>query len=862
MLLLQTGALLAALTSAPDPSAVRESPPPQTAAPTAAAVAHAGRPRFADVRLSTGVRLRYAEQGDASAPPVILLHGYSDSWFSWSEVMPRLAARHRVFALDQRGHGDSDRPASGYAMRDLAADVVAFMDARGIPRAAVVGHSMGSIVAREVVRLAPARVSQLVLVGSATTARNEVVLGLQKDVDALVDPVPTAFAREFQVGTAHRPVPSAFMDRAVAESLKLPAAVWRQLIAGIVDAPTATARPDAPRIPTLVLWGDRDAIFPRSEQDALLRAYQPSTLTVYAGTGHALHWEEPERFARDVLAFLATAPTRTARARGGPSADEPAQAGDPHAAHSAHAAPPAAAPAADSVPLYTDLGDHHYAVSTRVPLAQRYFDQGLRLYYAFNHAEAIRAFDEAARLDPRCAMCHWGTALAYGPNINLPMDSAAGVAAHAALQRARAVAAHATPRERALIDALARRYAAVPPAERAGLDTAYARAMEQVARRFPDDLEARTLHAEALMDLSPWRYWNADGSPRPATPVLLAQLERVVRAAPRHPGANHFYIHAVEAVDPARALPMAERLAGLMPGAGHLVHMPGHIYVRVGRYADAIRANEHAVHADESYIRDQKPALGAYTAGYYPHNYDFLAFAASMVGRRAQASAAAERMLTLVPAEVMRAPGMTFVQHHQTRHLQLKVRFADWAAILAAPAPAEDLPHARAMWQYARGRALAARGDVPAADGALASLRALAADPRVASQRLEFNTSGEVLGIAAEVLAGHVAAARGDREAAVRHLREAARREDALAYGEPPEWTVPVRQELGAILLDAGRAADAERAFREDLKRFPENGWSLRGLQRALAAQGKDAEARAVAARVERAWAGADVALK
>ncbi|GLC24794.1 alpha/beta fold hydrolase [Roseisolibacter agri] len=810
MLLLQTGALIAALAGAPS-------------APVAAERAPADGPRFADVRLATGVRLRYAESGDSAAPALILLHGYSDSWFSWSRVIAPLATRHRVFALDQRGHGDSDRPARGYAMHDLAADVVAFMDAQGIPRAAVVGHSMGSIVAREVVRLAPARVSQLVLVGAASGAPNDAVRALKKDIDALTDPVPSAFAREFQLGTAHRPVPPEFMDRAVAESLKLPASVWRQLMTGIVAAPPA--RPGGPRIPTLVVWGDRDQVFPRAEQEQLVRAYQPATLAVYAGTGHALHWEEPERFARDVLAFLATRPARAANA----------------------------AARADSVPLYADLGDHRYVVSTRVPLAQRYFDQGLRLYYAFNHAEAIRAFNEAARLDPRCAMCHWGTALAYGPNINLPMDSAAGVAAHGALQRARAAAVHATPRERALIDALAKRYTPVPRADRAALDSAYAGAMGEVVQRFPTDLEARTLHAEALMDLSPWRYWNADGSPRPDTPVLLAQLERVVRAAPRHPGANHFYIHAVEAVDPARALPMAERLAGLMPGAGHLVHMPGHIYVRVGRYADAIRANEHAVHADESYIRDQKPALGAYTAGYYPHNYDFLAFAASMVGRREQALAAAERMRSLVPAEVLRAPGMTFVQHHQTRHLQLKVRFADWAAILDAPAPAEDLPHARAMWHYARGRALAARGGLPAADSALASVRATATDPRIASQRLEFNTSGEVLGIAAEVLAGHVAAARGDHDAAIRHLREAARREDALAYGEPPEWTVPVRQELGVILLGAGRATDAEQAFREDLKRFPENGWSLRGLQRALAMQGKDGEARAVAVRLQAA---------
>jgi tetratricopeptide (TPR) repeat protein len=445
--------------------------------------------------------------------------------------------------------------------------------------------------------------------------------------------------------------------------------------------------------------------------------------------------------------------------------------------------PAPAAPGPDGVPLYDDLGTLHRAISTRVPLAQRYFDQGLRLYYAFNHAEAIRAFEEAARLDPDCAICHWGTAMAYGPNINLPMDSASGVAAYGALREAQARAGHASEGERALIDALGRRYAPVPPADRAALDSAYARAMADVAARSPDDPDVRSLYAEALMDLSPWSYWSRDGSPRPQTREILSQLEAVLASHPEHPGANHFYIHAVEAVDPARAVPMAERLAGLMPGAGHIVHMPGHIYVRVGRYLDAVRANEHAVHADETFIRDQSPALGAYTLGYYPHNYDFLAFAASMVGRREQAVSAAERMATLAPDELLAAPGMTFIQHHRTRHLQMKVRFGLWDDILAAPAPPEALSHARGMWHYAHGRALAARGDPTGAEADLARLRAIAGDSATAAQRLEFNTSGTVLGIAAEVLAGHVAAAREDPGEAVGSLRSAVEHEDGRVLG-------------------------------------------------------------------------------
>jgi tetratricopeptide (TPR) repeat protein len=364
-------------------------------------------------------------------------------------------------------------------------------------------------------------------------------------------------------------------------------------------------------------------------------------------------------------------------------------------------------------------------------------------------------------------------------------------------------------------------------------------------------MELRTLYAEALMDLSPWQYWTRDGNPRENTTELLSQLEQVLTANPNHPGANHFYIHAVEAVDPLRAVPAAERLAQLMPGAGHIVHMPGHIYVRVGRYLDAIKANEHAVHADETYIRDQSPALGPYVAGYYPHNYDFLAFAASMIGRSTQAIGAAEKVASLASPDLMKAPGMTFTQHHHTRHLQMKVRFGRWVEILTTPAPDADLVHARAMWHYARGRALVGQGDFQAAQANLVHVRAAAQNPELAKLRLEFNTSGQVLGIASEVLAGDIAAANGDLEAAIAHLREAARREDELVYGEPPEWSVPVRQELGLVLLKAGRTREAEQAFREDLERFPENTWSLQGVAHVLHAQNRTREAEEISRRVK-----------
>jgi tetratricopeptide (TPR) repeat protein len=516
---------------------------------------------------------------------------------------------------------------------------------------------------------------------------------------------------------------------------------------------------------------------------------------------------------------------------------------------------------ADTVPLYDNLGDHHYAITAAEPEVQAYFDQGLRLYYAFNHAEAIRSFQEGRRLDPGCAMCAWGEALAFGPNINMPMDSAGGVAAYEAIQAARWVQADETEKEQALIAALAVRYAADPPAERASLDSAYARAMADLAAAYPEDPEIAVLYGESLMDLRPWNYWTADGEPQPGMAEALASFERITATNPEHPGACHFFIHAVEAEHPDRAIPCAERLASLMPGAGHLVHMPGHIYIRVGRYADAIRVNEHAVHADETWIQDQRPGATVYTAGYYPHNYDFMSFGAAMAGRSSVAIEAAEKVAELVPAEMLRAPGMSFLQHWSTRHLQIRVRFGLWDQILSSPPPDEDLLHARGMYHYARGRALTAGGDLDDAGRELERLEALADDPSLADLRMEFNLSGAILAVAENILAGAIAEARGDHDSAIDRLREAVAREDALLYGEPPELTVPARQELGAVLLRAGRPAEAEQAFREDLGRFRENGWSLHGLAQSLRMQGRSAEAEEVAERFVRAWREADVEL-
>lgn len=513
-----------------------------------------------------------------------------------------------------------------------------------------------------------------------------------------------------------------------------------------------------------------------------------------------------------------------------------------------------------TVPLYTNLGDYHRQVATRSAVSQRYFDQGLRLLYAFNHGEAIRAFEEGARHAQDCAMCNWGIAYAYGPHVNGGMDSAAGVAAYTYMQRAITKMGVVPPVEQALIGALATRYARVPPANRKRLDEDYADAMRAVARRFPDDLDVATLYAEALMNLSPWNYWDrTDGSPYANTEIIVAQLERVIKANPNHPGACHYYIHAVEAVAPEKAVPCAERLAALMPGAGHLVHMPAHIYIRVGRYNDAIEANVHATHTDEAYMERQNPH-GLYPAAYYPHNYHFLALAATLAGRSAQALAAADKTASTTPVRLARTiPALEPYLHY--RYLT-RVTFGRWDELLAAPLPPPDLPFSRGMAQYARGVALAATGRFAEAQAALDSVKQIAAAGVTAYASAGWTTPSSNLQIAEHALAGEIAARQGKYDEAVTHFVAAQKIEDQQLYTEPPDWYYPIRHSLGAVLLKAGKPAEAEAAYREDLKRFPENGWALFGLAQALHAQNKHTEGAEVDARFQKAWAGADVKLE
>lgn len=512
------------------------------------------------------------------------------------------------------------------------------------------------------------------------------------------------------------------------------------------------------------------------------------------------------------------------------------------------------------VPLYDDLGNLHHGISTANSLAQKYFDQGLRLTYGFNHAEAIRAYTEAARLDPHCAMCYWGIALDYGPNINAPMDADSGVKAYAAVQQALALLPYANAEEQGYIRAVATRYAAKPEADRTALDHAYADAMGKLAAKYPNDLDAQTLYAESLMDLSPWDYWTHDGKPHANTPIILATLEGVIRRNPYHPGACHYYIHAVEAAHPEKAVPCADRLPSLMPGAGHLVHMPAHIYIRVGRWADAIKANQHAIHTDEDYIMDQRPVPGMYPMGYYPHNIHFLAFAASMAGNSAMTLDSAHKLASKVDPGMVTEVGL--LQSMLIMPEQAEIRFGRWQEVLNEPAPPTALHYPMGIWHYARGMSYAMQGDLNKADAEFGELQKMAADPILANLMVDSgNTATPILQIASHVLAAEIAAKRGATDAAASHFRQAVEMEDQLNYVEPPSTPLPVRQQFGAFLMANGRAGEAEAVYREDLKRYPENGWSLYGLAASLRAQGKNAEADAVQVRFKRAWILSDVTL-
>lgn len=506
--------------------------------------------------------------------------------------------------------------------------------------------------------------------------------------------------------------------------------------------------------------------------------------------------------------------------------------------------------------LFENLGTWHHEVTTTSDLAQKYFDQGLRLVYGFNHEEAMAAFTEASRLDPEAPMPYWGMALSLGPNINAAMDAKSEVRAVEAVQKATARLAHATPRERAYVEALAVRYSAKKAATRKSKDEAYAKAMRRLAHEYPEDTDAATLFAEALMVLRPWDYWRADGRPQPGTEDIVTTLERALQQHPDHPGACHYYIHAVEASpDPQRGLPCAMRLPSLMPGAGHLVHMPAHIYMRVGRYREASERNASAATVDHEYLL-RHPSQGNYASGYYAHNLHFLNASLVMEGRSAEALQAARDLLSKIPVdEILKDPSLEW---YAPTVLLTMARFGQWGELIRQPPPPKGLRYTTGLWHYVRGLAFAATTRFGSAEGELSNLRkSLKGFAR--AKTAEAKISRTLLKIAERVLAGEIAARTGEFDAGIRALREALQLEATVPYSEPPFWFQPVRHNLGAVLLLAGRPGDAETVYREDLRLHPENGWALHGLVHSLQAQRKDAAHEN--ARLQTAWAKADVTL-
>lgn len=526
-----------------------------------------------------------------------------------------------------------------------------------------------------------------------------------------------------------------------------------------------------------------------------------------------------------------------------------------HEVTTAAAAPSRGAQAA--VPLFDNLGTLHHPVTTASDQAQRYFDQGLRLVYAFNHDEAVRAFEEAARLDPSAAMAYWGIALALGPNINATLTKEHERQALAALHKARTHSAHASAAERGYIEALSKRYGSQGQPRKA-LDQAYADAMRSVWHEFPNDPDAGVLFAEAMMDLRPWDLWTEKGQARPGTEEILSTLESVITRFPDHPGACHYYIHAVEASPaPERALACAERLPGLMPGAGHLVHMPAHVYTRLGRYHESAERNAQATSVDRKYLAGRNDAEG-YATGYYAHNLHFLWASLAMEGRRIESLKVARELALTMTEEEARTD--TLKKLYLSTPIWSMIRFGQWGDMLREPAPSKDLRLHQGLWRLGRGLALAGTGRLYGAEAELVVLTGLT--KRLGRDRTSHETiERTVLKISERLLAGEVALRQGKNDNAITMFKDAVALEEELPYSEPPFWPISVRHYLGAALLAAGRQNEAEGVYRTDLAKNPNNGWALFGLIQSLHAQGKTGEAEEAERQFTIVWGYADVTL-
>lgn len=507
--------------------------------------------------------------------------------------------------------------------------------------------------------------------------------------------------------------------------------------------------------------------------------------------------------------------------------------------------------------IFPGLSAYERKITTTSPETQQWFNQGIQLLYGFNHDEAIRSFEKAAELDPSCAMAWWGVAYARGLHINNPvMGEEQSRLAHAAAERAVAALNNESPVEQALVRAVAQRYAWPAPEDRAPLDQKYATAMEAVWHEFPDDPDVGALFAESLMNLQPWDLWTGGGEPKGRALEIVAVLEHALAKAPAHPGANHFYIHAIEASPwPQRGTDEADRLAALVPGSGHLVHMPSHIYIRNGRYADAVAANERAVKADETYFALAPPP--EFYNVYFLHNLHFLAYAAMMEGRYQTALDAARKIESTVPAEFLKAYAPV-ADGFTTTALHVLIRFGKWDLILAEPEPEDWRLLSRAERHFARSVAYSALGKTAEAREEIELMNEVAAQ-FTDEWKMGNNPAVEVVAIARKMAEGEAAFRDGDVEQAFKLLREAVALEENLKYDEPPGWIQPVRHALGALLLADQRDAEAEDVYRADLARHPNNAWSLLGLKQALENQGQQAEAAALADQVKQAWARADV---
>jgi tetratricopeptide (TPR) repeat protein len=518
-------------------------------------------------------------------------------------------------------------------------------------------------------------------------------------------------------------------------------------------------------------------------------------------------------------------------------------------------------PAAKKATLMTGLGDLHHPVTTNNPEAQKFFDQGMRLIYAFNHEEAAGSFQRAAELDPKMAMAYWGLAEAVGPNYNDPADPDRYKKAHEAISKAGELSVNASPAEKAYIAAMALRFPADPAADHRLAAERYRNAMGDLVKEFPDDLDAATLFAEAGMNLHPWGLWRKDGTPEGGTEDLIAALESVLRRDPNHMGAIHYYIHAVEASpSPERALAAANRLAALAPAAGHLVHMPGHVYIRTGDFEAAVKTNQLAASADRAYLQASGSG-GMYGAMYYSHNLHFIAACASMNGNYAEAHKAGEMLAAHVGPFVKDIPPL---EGFMTVPIAVEVRFQKWDQILAMPQPPAAMQTTTVFWHFARGMALAAKGKIAEAE-VEHHIVSEAADKTPPDQVFAMpvnNKAKDVLNIAVNVLGAKIALAKHDSANAISLLRRAVAIQDTLKYDEPPDWFYPVRESLGAALLLNGNAAEAEKVFREDLERNPRNPRSLFGLSEALRAQNRAYDAQFVDKQFQSNWKGTEIKLK